>query len=68
MKILISIVAMICGTALLITQFLHDGFVSGGPAYCEYMGIVFCVAGVVMGFMVLSVPAAHGVSEASAAA
>ncbi len=56
MKAAISIVTIICGTALLITQFLHEGFVSGGPAYCEYLGFCLCVVGVVMGFKVIGAP------------
>jgi hypothetical protein len=57
MKAAISILTTLCGTALLITQYLHDGFVSGGPAYCEYVGLCLCVAGVVMGFKVIGAPA-----------
>jgi len=67
MKAVISIGTMICGTALLITQLLHDGFVGGGPAYCEYIGFALCVCGVVMGFMVVNAPAANDGGQPAAA-
>jgi hypothetical protein len=67
MKGIISIVTIICGTALLITQFLHDGPISGGPAYCEYIGIALCLSGVVMGFVVVSVPAAPASRQSATA-
>jgi hypothetical protein len=57
MKGIIAMVTMVCGTALLITQFLHDGFISGGPAYCEYIGVGMCLAGVTMAFLIVGQPA-----------
>ena len=57
MKVIIPIVAMVCGTALLIAQFLHeDPVIQGGPAFCEYIGVGMCLAGVVMGFIVVGLP------------
>jgi hypothetical protein len=56
MKGVISIVMLVCGTALLITQRIFDGNILGGPSYCLYMGIGLCLTGVVTGLIAVKEP------------
>jgi hypothetical protein len=67
MKAIISMFTTICGTVLLIMQYRQDGGMGGGPIYCEVIGSGLCLAGVIMSFMVVGMPA-ENVSRQSAAA
>ena len=67
MKAAITLVTIICGTALIITQRVMDGSVQGLPSYCEVAGFGLCIAGVTMAFRFFGPGVAPGAERLTAA-